>query len=63
MVEGLRGVKERIQGLLETYNIVSDRALLGEIRESLREAEKGQGRSIKEIVGDLGKRLELRRYD
>ncbi len=55
MVEGLRSIEERIEGLLETYEIMSDEELLGEIRESLREAEKGQGRSIREIMADLGK--------
>ncbi len=55
VVEGLRNIEERIEGLLETYEIMSDEELLGEIRESLREAEKGRGRSISEIIADLGK--------
>ncbi len=55
VIEGLRSIEERIEGLLETYEIMSDEELLGEIRESLKEAEKGRGRSIKEIIADLGK--------
>ena len=53
VVEGLRGIEERIEGLIETFEIVSDKKLLENIKESLREAEKGRGRSIKEIIADL----------
>ncbi len=53
VVEGLRGIEERIEGLLETFEIVSDKKLLENVKESLREAEKGRGRSIKEIIADL----------
>ena len=53
VVEGLRGIEERIEGLLETFEIVSDKKLLENIKESLREAEKGRGRTIKEIVAGL----------
>ena len=53
VVEGLRGIEERIEGLIETFEIVSDKKLLENIKESLREAEKGRGRRIKEIIADL----------
>ena len=53
VVESLRDIEERIEGLLETFEIVSDKKLLEDIKESLREAEKGRGRSIKEIIADL----------
>ena len=52
-MEGLRGIRERIEGLIETFEIVSDKKLLENIKESLREAEKGRGRRIKEIIADL----------
>ncbi len=53
LVEGLRGIEEQVEGLLETFEIASDKKLLRNIKESLREAEKGQGRSIREILADL----------
>jgi len=53
VVESLRDIEERIEGLLETFEIVSDKKLLENIKESLREAEKGRGRTIKEIVAGL----------
>ena len=52
-MESLKDIEERIEGLLETFEIVSDKKLLENIKESLREAEKGRGRTIKEIVAGL----------
>ena len=52
LVEGLRGIEEQVEGLLETFEIASDKKLLHNIRESLREAEKGLGRSTTEILMD-----------
>ena len=53
VVESLKDIEERIEGLLETFENVSDKKLLENIKESLREAEKGRGRTIKEIVAGL----------
>ncbi len=53
VVESLKDIEERIEGLLETFEIVSDKKLLEDIKESLREAEKGRGRSMREIIEDL----------
>ncbi len=53
LVEGLRGIEEQVEGLLETFDIASDKKLLRNIKESLREAQKGRGRSIREILADL----------
>lgn len=56
LVEGLRGIEERVEGLLETFEISSDRKLLRNVRQSLREAQKGRGRTIRQILTDLEKR-------
>ncbi len=53
LVEGLRGIEERVEGLLETFEIASDKKLLRNIKASLREAEKGRGRTIREILAGL----------
>ncbi len=51
---------EEVEGLLETFEIASDKKLLRNIKESLREAEKGQGRSVGEILTDpLVRRLPI----
>ncbi len=50
---GLRGIEERVEGLLETFEIASDKKLLRNIKASLREAEKGRGRTIREILAGL----------
>ena len=55
VVEGLRGIEDQIEGLLETFEIVSDKKFLENVKESLREAEKGRGRSIKAILADLSR--------
>ena len=52
LVEGLCEIEERVEGLLETFVIASDKKLLCNIKESLREAEKGRGTSIREILTD-----------
>jgi hypothetical protein len=39
--------------LLETFEIVSDKKFLADLRVSLKEAQKGKGRSIREILADL----------
>ncbi len=53
MVEGLRGIEERIEGLLETFEIPSDKKLLRNIKGASGEAETGRGRSIREILANL----------
>jgi hypothetical protein len=55
MLEGLKEIEERIEGLIETYEISSDKQLLREIQASLKEAQKGKGRPISEIISDLEK--------
>jgi hypothetical protein len=53
LVEGLRGIEEQVEGLLETFEIASDKKLLRNIKASLREAQKGRGRTISEILAGL----------
>jgi len=42
-----------VEGQLETFEIASDKKLLRNIKASLREAEKGRGRTIREILAGL----------
>lgn len=46
----VRGLEDQIEGLLKTFEIVSDKKFLAEVKASLREALRGKGRSIKEIL-------------
>jgi hypothetical protein len=55
VLEGLKEIEDRIEGLIETYEITSDKRLLREIQASLKEAQKGEGRPISEIISDLEK--------
>ena len=55
MLEGLKEIEDRIEGLIETYEISSDKRLLREIQASLKEAQKGNGQPIGEIIADLEK--------
>ncbi len=55
LVQGLRGIEEQVEGLLETFEITSDKKLLRNIREGLREVERGRGRSVREILADLSR--------
>lgn len=48
-------MEDRVEGLIETYEISSNKRLLREIKASLKEAERGKGRPIEEIISDLEK--------
>jgi hypothetical protein len=50
LVEGLRGIEEQVGSLLETFEIASDKKLLRNIKASLREAQRGRGRTMREIL-------------
>lgn len=53
MVRELHEIRERIDSLIETLEVSSDKEFLAEIRESLRESKRGEGRSIGELIEDL----------
>lgn len=53
VVEELHEIRDRIDGLIETLELSSDRKFLAEIKESLKEAEQGQGRPIAELIKEL----------
>lgn len=53
MVRELQEIRERIDSLIETLEVSSDKEFLAEIKESLKEAERGEGRSIGELIEAL----------
>jgi PHD/YefM family antitoxin component YafN of YafNO toxin-antitoxin module len=53
VVRELQEIRERIDSLIETLEVSSDKEFLAEIKESLKEAERGEGRSIGELIEAL----------
>jgi len=60
VLEGLREIEDRIEGLIETYEIASNKRLSREIQASLKEAQRGKGRPISELISDVGKMTRKR---
>ena len=55
VVQELKEIQERVESLIETFEISSDKEFMKEIKRSLKEAQKGRGRPIKEIIAGLEK--------
>ncbi len=53
LVAELHEIRDRLDSLIETLEIASDKDLLADIKESLREAERGEGRPLRELIDEL----------
>jgi hypothetical protein len=56
VAQALMRIRDEIDEILETLEITSDRELMRGIREGLRQARRGEGTPIEELLKKLEKR-------
>ena len=56
VAQALVRIRDEIDGILETLEITDDEELMRGIREGLRQAKRGEGTPIEELLKKLEKR-------
>lgn len=56
VAQALVKIRDEIDEILETLEVTRDKKLMREIREGLRQAKRGEGVPVEEIVRKLEKR-------